>query len=278
MLYRLSHFDDHFWAFITDGRNSGFRPRNRRTRTRAQDKCRSRHLGRYTGRNFRARTDIGRYPLPEMEVHMKHFIAVAASAAMTLSGAALVSGALALAGTSPASALTCPTASNGSTMSCGSYTISGLGARKQQVLGAGASVLDLSVAMLETNTMQASSYPYGDGKTGDAANFGIFKQNWLMLRTACSYFKGQSSSQYNDGAALNSNLSEDVSCINQDQTYYGITLWFAGQRDGASGLSNPNTADIHNYETAVYWIESQLNSSSSNLSNDTRFWVEVPAI
>jgi hypothetical protein len=28
----------------------------------------------------------------------------------------------------------------------------------------------------------------------------------------------------------------------------------------------------------VYWIQSQLNASSANLSNDTRFWVEVPAI
>lgn len=99
-----------------------------------------------------------------------------------------------------------------------------------------------------------------------------------MLRSACSYFKGQSSSQYNDGATLNSNLSEDVSCINQRLSHYGLTHWLAGHRDGSSGLSNPNTADINNYKTAVNWIESQLNSSSSNLSNDTRFWVEVPAI
>jgi hypothetical protein len=188
------------------------------------------------------------------------FVATMAASALTLSVPA-------------ASALTCP-----SGMSCGSYTISGLGARKQQVLGAGASVLDLAVAMLETDTMQASSYPYGDGKTGDSANFGIFKQNWYMLRTSCSQFAGQSASQYNDGAALNSNLSQDVSCIKQGQSHYGLTLWFAGQRDGTSGLSNPNQSVISEYVTAVDWIEAQLNSSSANLSNDTRFWVEVPAI
>jgi hypothetical protein len=73
-------------------------------------------------------------------------------------------------------------------------------------------------------------------------------------------------------------LSEDVSCINQSQGHYGLTEWFAGQRDGTSGLSNPNQSVITEYETAVYWIESQLNSSSANLSNDTRFWVSVPAI
>ena len=163
-------------------------------------------------------------------------------------------------------------------MSCGSYSISGLGARKQQVLQAGASVLDLAVAMLETDTMEASSYPYGDSKTGDSANFGIFKQNWYMLRTSCGQFEGQTASEYNDGAVLNSNLSEDVSCINQSQSHYGISQWFAGQRDGQSGLSDPGQSVITEYETAVYWIEAQLNSSSANLSNNTRFWVEVPAI
>jgi hypothetical protein len=186
--------------------------------------------------------------------------------------ATVTAGAITLAAPA-ASALTCP-----SGMSCGSYSISGLGARKQQVLQAGASVLDLAVAMLETDTMEASSYPYGDSKTGDSANFGIFKQNWYMLRTSCGQFEGQTASEYNDGAVLNSNLSEDVSCINQSQSHYGISQWFAGQRDGQSGLSDPGQSVITEYETAVYWIEAQLNSSSANLSNNTRFWVDVPAI
>jgi Glycosyl hydrolase family 134 len=207
---------------------------------------------------------------------VKRIVALTTAAATVLSGLVAVTSALVVAEAGPAAALTCPTV-NGTTMSCGSYTISGLGSRKQQVLSAGASVLDLAVAMLETDTMQAN-YTYGDGKTGDAANFGIFKQNWYMLRTSCSYFSGQAASQYNNGAVLNSNLGEDVSCINQSQSHYGLTLWFAGQRDGQSGLSNPNQTVITEYEVAVEWIESQLSSSSSNLSNDTRFWVSVPAI
>ncbi|GAA1790200.1 hypothetical protein GCM10009682_10300 [Luedemannella flava] len=162
-------------------------------------------------------------------------------------------------------------------MSCGSYTVSGLGNRKTQVRNAGGNVLDLAVAMLETDTMRAN-YAYGDNKSGDAANFGIFKQNWLMIRTACSQFRGQSASQYNNGAALNSNLSADVSCLHQSQSYYGTNTWFAGHRNGSSGLGNPNTTDINNYRTAVYWIRDQLNRSSANLSNDIRFWVSVPAI
>ncbi|KIQ61562.1 hypothetical protein TR51_19630 [Kitasatospora griseola] len=162
-------------------------------------------------------------------------------------------------------------------LTCGSYSIGGLGNRKGQVRAAGATSLDLAVAMLETDTMN-SNYAYGDNKSGDAANFGIFKQNWMMLRAGCSQFSGQSQSQYNNGAALNSNLSQDVSCLHQSQSHYGLDTWFAGHRNGASGLSNPYTADIDNYRSAVYWIKAQLDANSANLGNDTRFWVQVPAI
>jgi hypothetical protein len=85
----------------------------------------------------------------------------------------------------------------------------------------------------------------GDNKAGDAANFGIFKQNWFMLRAACDQFRGQSTSQWNNGAALNSNLSADVSCLHQSQNHYGIDRWFGGHRNGETGLNNPNTGDIN---------------------------------
>jgi Cellulose or protein binding domain len=160
---------------------------------------------------------------------------------------------------------------------CGSYTVNGLGGRKQQVLNAGADTLDLAIAMLETENM-GTNYAYGDNKSGDAANFGIFKQNWLMLRQACGRFQGQSTSSWNNGAALNSNLSADVQCLNQSQGYYGIDRFFAGHRNGSSGLSNPNTSDIQRYKNAIYWIRDRINSNSANRSNDTRFWVNVPPI
>lgn len=42
----------------------------------------------------------------------------------------------------------------------------------------------------------------GDGKTGDATNFGIFKQNWFILRHSASEFLGKSVSQVDEGAIL----------------------------------------------------------------------------
>ena|SRR5690242_37405 len=107
----------------------------------------------------------------------------------------------------------------------GSMTVPQLGARKKQVIAAGATPFDLAIAMLETNDMNAQKvsirlpsanlvrktsanrilqhqYAYGDNKQDDSANFGIFKQNWGVLRACCSRFKGQSQSSWNDGAVL----------------------------------------------------------------------------
>lgn len=85
----------------------------------------------------------------------------------------------------------------------GSYTVSGLGSRKQAVLNAGGNTLDLAIAMLETENM-GTNYVYGDAKTNDAANFGIFKQNWGMLRVCATRagFVGQSQANWNNGAKL----------------------------------------------------------------------------
>jgi hypothetical protein len=44
----------------------------------------------------------------------------------------------------------------------------------------------------------------GDNKVNDASNFGLFKQNWGMLRVCASRagFVGQSEGQWNNGAKL----------------------------------------------------------------------------
>ncbi|KAL6230949.1 hypothetical protein BDW75DRAFT_233999 [Aspergillus navahoensis] len=147
-----------------------------------------------------------------------------------------------------------------------SETVSGLGQRKQAILNAGGI--------------------YGDGKTYDAANFGLFKQNWGMLRVCASRygFAGQSQGDWNNGALLKTSLtvlvltSGPVASRWDCQNYYGLDVWFSGHRNGATGLSNPYTEDITNYKNAAYWIQQQIDSNSAYLSDDTRFWVDVIAI
>jgi len=75
-----------------------------------------------------------------------------------------------------------------------------------------------------------------------------------------------------------SNLKQDITAQQQCYSYYGAQTWFGGHRNGATGLSNPNTADINNYKNAVLWIQSQISSNSKYLTDDTRFWVDVTAI
>ncbi|KAI8332473.1 hypothetical protein BC941DRAFT_483938 [Chlamydoabsidia padenii] len=159
----------------------------------------------------------------------------------------------------------------------GSYTIPGYHYRKQGVFNNGGGTLELAIAMLETDNM-GTDYPYGDNKSQDSANFGLFKQGWYMLRSSCSLFKGQSKDDWNNGAFLNSHLWEDVHCRQESQNFYGIDKWFGGHRNGETGLNNPYTQDITNYKNAIYWIKGQIESDKKYLTDDTRFWVNVPAI
>ncbi|KAH7231519.1 hypothetical protein FSOLCH5_005038 [Fusarium solani] len=161
----------------------------------------------------------------------------------------------------------------------GHYTVPNLGARKQAILNAGGNTLDIAIAMLEDEHMQ-TNYKYGDGKTDDAANFGLFKVNWGMLRVCASRagFVGQSESQWNNGAKLNSDIYADVASRWDCQNHYGYNTWFAGHRNGATGLKDPNTEDIKFYRESVEWIQSQIDSDAKYKSDDTRFWVDVTPI
>ncbi|PHZ07726.1 uncharacterized protein RHIMIDRAFT_188864, partial [Rhizopus microsporus ATCC 52813] len=159
----------------------------------------------------------------------------------------------------------------------GSYTVPGLGKRKQEILSSGGEVLDLAIAMLESDHM-ITDYPYGDNKSGDAANFGIFKQNWFMLRTSTSQFKDQPASDSDDGAVLNKDLKADIKARHESQKFYGTEKWFGGHRNGESGLNNPDTVDINTYKSGVSWIQDQLASDPKYLKDDTRFWVNVTPI
>jgi hypothetical protein len=172
----------------------------------------------------------------------------------------------------PTHAASCPKEGS-TTLSCGSYTISGYHKNKVSVQEVGGSSTWLAIGMLETSTLDAN-YTYGDGKSGDAANFGFMKNNWYMYRTACSEFKGQSSSQYNNGAVANAHYSNAVHYANECWSYFGSTHFWEVQRGGQSRIGTWNS-DTDEYYQGVNWIQQQ---GGSSWQNDTRWWVSVPAI
>lgn len=75
-----------------------------------------------------------------------------------------------------------------------------------------------------------------------------------------------------------SDIYADVASRWDCQEYYGYQKWFAGHRNGATGLNNPNTEDIKFYRESVEWIQSQIDSNPMYKSDDTRFWVDVTPI
>lgn len=153
----------------------------------------------------------------------------------------------------------------------GSYSVHGLGARKRAVLAAGGNTLDLAIAMLETERMTAD-YPPGDGKTGDEARYGIFKQNWLMIRSCVREYAELGPAAHEVGATLNTNLRFDIQVLHASQKRWGLARWFGGHRRGQAGLDEPVDVTTAAYRTAVDWIREQINANEKYRSDDTRFW------
>jgi hypothetical protein len=127
----------------------------------------------------------------------------------------------------------------------------------------------VAAAMMETELMD-TNYSYCDGKSGDSCCCGVTKANWFASRTA-----GANYSDYRSFCdAINSSRSADVTNWNRLRSYWGSNYW-AVHRNGESGANNPNTDDIRRFKEANDWTNSHI---SGHLSDDIRFWVDVPAI
>eukprot|EP00817_Percolomonadidae_sp_ATCC50343_P004102 CAMPEP_0117418202 /NCGR_PEP_ID=MMETSP0758-20121206/38_1 /TAXON_ID=63605 /ORGANISM="Percolomonas cosmopolitus, Strain AE-1 (ATCC 50343)" /LENGTH=225 /DNA_ID=CAMNT_0005198579 /DNA_START=179 /DNA_END=856 /DNA_ORIENTATION=- len=171
--------------------------------------------------------------------------------------------------------VSCPKV-HGKTLQCGCEVVGGLGSNKKQYINAGAKLDFLASAMLETTDM-STNYPLGDRKTGDAFNAGACKQNWGMMRKAYKPWRKYGASAYKKSIAMNKSKALDVKVYYASRKYFG-KKWFAGHRNGATGLQNPNTRDIKTFVTAFNWTVNQLKKCSACRTNDVRFWVNVHAI
>ena len=183
-------------------------------------------------------------------------------------------------------------------------TFPGLGARKSALTSNGGNLLDMAIAMLETETMDAHEYPFGDSKTGDAACFGIFRQNWHFIRTsgAMPAFpgpplpgqprQGLAEADWKRGKELNDDLKLDVEVLQASHTQLRLDQWFAAHRWGETGqkafkaaASGSTTAaqrgtlsDIADYQNAVEWIRDQLLHDPALQTDDRKVFVRVPAV
>ena len=183
--------------------------------------------------------------------------------------------------------LVCPVV-DGQTIRCGCGLIIGFGDRKQEIAATGGDQRFLASAMMETITMTAD-YPFGDvnpgpdgrtgtaddiPKTGGAANFGIAKQNWTMIRQCHPAYAGLNDGAYQRGAELNSNLALDIQVYDECRAFFG-DRWFGGHRNGTAGLNNPNTVDVRRFQASTEWVRQMLDG---HLDDDVQFYVFLQAI
>ncbi|KAL8948626.1 MAG: hypothetical protein Q9222_005204 [Ikaeria aurantiellina] len=105
--------------------------------------------------------------------------------------------------------------------------------------------------------MSGTAYPLGDktpdgkGKTGDSANFGLFKNNWGNIRRYCSKFKGKSQDQWQDGAVLNTDDAAAIKCQHEQISAQGVDQFYQTQRGIGYGGSD--------YQKGVEYVEDYLN-------------------
>jgi hypothetical protein len=101
---------------------------------------------------------------------------------------------------------------------------------------------------------------------GDSIRKGVYNESKIFYACGCD------DRSFCD--AINSSRSADVSNWNRLRSYWGSKYW-AVHRNGESGANNPNTADIQRFKEANDWTNSHI---GGHLSDDIRFWVDVPAI
>ncbi len=186
-------------------------------------------------------------------------------------------------GCPPASQITCPLGLPRN--ECGCFIIDDLGARKAEVLNAAVTVGAVPLDFLTSGSFESETYntdyPFGDvfpdgrSKTGGAANFGITKMNWSMIRRCHPAYAGLNDAAYQRGAEINDDLLLEATIYRECRAFFGIN-WLAGHRNGFGNINNSNTADIRRFIGVYEWLGEMY--ADGHLTDDTRWYTNVPAI
>jgi hypothetical protein len=178
--------------------------------------------------------------------------------------------------------------------------------------------LALAIAMLESDRL-SSDYPFGDvypvehpspsgtliPKTGDAANFGIYKMNWFMIRQLPAGKEeirraagGEGGEVLPDGEIQNivgARINADAGLATRilleafatssleapDPAHPEPGNFWGGHRWGESGWTNvPGTDwhDVRRYYDAVRLIQAACDDDPAIWTSDIRYGVVVPNV
>ncbi|KAL8834904.1 MAG: hypothetical protein Q9170_003546 [Blastenia crenularia] len=110
-------------------------------------------------------------------------------------------------------------------------------AAKQALVGFGAQSVDIAIAMLENGCAFTAAFSVGNNKVNDAAEIGVYRNNWYMLRTYCDHFKGAAPEDWmNLGQQAHNDVGIATQCQRQLFDTLGPDQFFSLQR---GGLGNP---------------------------------------
>ncbi|KAI4245680.1 MAG: hypothetical protein L6R42_010128 [Xanthoria sp. 1 TBL-2021] len=106
---------------------------------------------------------------------------------------------------------------------------------KQALIDYGAQSVDIAIAMLENGCAFHAAYPAGNNKPDDAAELGVYRNNWHMIREYCDHFQGAGPSEWQSrGQELHDDVGLATQCQRQLFSKLGADKFFGLQRGGLS--------------------------------------------
>ncbi len=127
--------------------------------------------------------------------------------------------------------------------------------------------------MMETATL-STDYPYGDNKVDDSFNAGLCKQNWGQSRRCYRPWRSYGKSDYRKMDVLNSDERRDIA-VYRACTAGRQVAFLRNHRGKCPGLSAAQVrADQRRFIDVWKWT---LNLVRGHMTDDLRFWVQVPA-
>ncbi|KAL8670209.1 MAG: hypothetical protein Q9168_005242 [Polycauliona sp. 1 TL-2023] len=113
----------------------------------------------------------------------------------------------------------------------------GTAAAKQALLDAGAQPMDIAIAMLENGCAFTGAFSIGNNKVGDAAELGVYRNNWYMLRQNCDHFAGAGPDEWESrGQEVHGDVTIATECQRQLFSKLGETTFFGLQRGGTGDM------------------------------------------
>ncbi|KAL8937886.1 MAG: hypothetical protein Q9216_004192 [Gyalolechia sp. 2 TL-2023] len=137
-------------------------------------------------------------------------------------------------------------------------------AAKQALTNAGAMSTDIAIAMLENGCEFTAAFSIGNNKVEDAAELGVYRNNWHMIRTYCDHFKNTTAGDWMKvGSQIHNDVAVATKCQRQLWDTLGETRFFGLQRYVIIDPKHRKSADGEIEEDLVTQGQGQHTASTS---------------